>query len=154
MSTKSVLSELSVPVHEIDPDNNTYGIYIDKPTMFDEYGKQKTLTGIETAINFIFRSFYGDHRLLPRIQGLFIDVHRWKHVLDSEYNKMRINAAVNEAISAMLKDLTPIININYDPISQTMTYDITLNGEINMQVRDADDLNSAIIKINTKKFYE
>jgi hypothetical protein len=154
MSTKTVLKELPIPIHDIDPENNTYGIYIDKPAMFDEYGKQKVLTGIEAAINFIFRSFYGDHRLIPRVQGLFIDVMRWKHVLGSEYNKMRINTAVNEALSAMLKDLTPVINIEFDPITQTMNYNITLNGEINMDVRNADDLNSAIIKINTKKFYE
>lgn len=154
MSTMSILNELKMPVHEIDPDNNTYGIYIDKPALFDEYSKQKTLLGIEAAINFIFRSFYGDHRLLPRVQGLFIDVHRFKHTLDSEYNKMRINSIVNEAISAMLKDLTPTINIEYDSINQMMSYNITLQGEINLEVKNGENPNTAVLKINTKKFYD
>lgn len=149
-----IIKELEMPVTHIDPEKNPYGIYVDKPVVFDEYNRQKVITGTSAAVNFIFRSFYGDFRLLPRIQGLFIDVNRYKHTLDSEYNKMRINSKVNEAIGTMLIDLNPQINIDFNPVLQQMNYSITMENGFEIINDDASSPKNAEFKINTKKFYE
>lgn len=149
-----IIKELEMPVTHIDPDKNPYGMYVDRPLEFDEYNRQKMLLGTTAAVEFIFRSFYGDFRLLPRIQGLFIDVNRYKHALNSEYNKMRINSKVNEAIGNMLSDLNPDIVVDFDNVLQQMNYTIIMENGFQIVNENAESPKNAEFKINTKKFYE
>ena len=149
-----IIKDLEMPVTHIDPDKNPYGVFVDRPLMFDEYNRQKIFLGTNAAVEFIFRSFYGDFRLLPRIQGLFIDIARFKHSLGSEYNKMRINSRVNESIGTMLTDLNPNIVVDYDEVTQQMNYTITMENGFQVINDDADSPKNAEFKINTKKFYE
>lgn len=149
-----VIKQLEMPTTHIDVDNNPYGKYVDRPLEYDEYNRQRIVVGNEAAVNFIFRSFYGDFRLLPRIQGLFIDVVRYKHTLGSEYNKMRINTRVNESLGTVLEDLSPQIVVDFNPAEEKMTYSISMENGLEIENKDGESPMNAEIKINTKKFYE
>ena len=154
MAKEITLINLNSPVRYIDPEDNPYNIYIDYPPQFDEYRMQKILVDVQAAITFIFRSFYGDYRLLPQIQGLFVDIQRYKHILDSDLNRTKINTMVNAALSDMLKDMSPTIDIGYDPNTSKMTYSITLRSDVKISVDNAESPLYAEIKLNNKKFYD
>lgn len=148
------ITKMNIPITRIDPNDNKWGVYIDYPLQFDEYSRQKILLGIEAAIAMTFRSFYGDRRLLPRVQGLFIDIQRYKHILANEYNRMRLNTIVNQALDGILSGLNPSIQVYFDEITQTMSYDITLDKDVEISVTNAETPLVAEITINTKRFYE
>lgn len=131
-----------------------YGVFVDFPPQYDQYNRQKILTDLEAALAMIFRSFYGDYKLLPQIDGLFIDITRYKHVLDSGATIMYINQRVNDAISNVLEDMNPSIEILYDRITHMVRYVITLYGDTEVIVDNATDNLNATIEINKKKFYE
>lgn len=149
----SILNELQRPITKVY-DSDNYGIYVDFPLDYDIYNRQKILTGLKAAIPFIFNSFYGDYRLLPQVQGLYIDILRYKNILDSEVVIQKVKNRVNTALQGVLTDLNPSIDIEFDAINQKMVYQIHLEGNVTLEVENAEDLLNAEITINKKKFYE
>ena len=149
----SIIKELMLPVTEVLETDN-YGIYVDFPPMYNDYNRQMILTDINCAISMIFRSFYGSYTSLPQIEGLFIDIVRYKHILDTDLAKMNLNQIVNEALSEVLEGLIPNITTGYDPITGKMQYHITLQGKVSFEVNDAENPLIANIRLNEKKFYE
>lgn len=149
-------NEMDTPITKrvVVIDTEKYGVFLDYPPIYDEYNEQKIIKGVEAAVSMIFRSFYGDHRLLPQIEGLFIDITRYKHALDSEYTKMYLNTKVNQALSSVLSGMQPEITIDYDGRTQKMTYNIILLGELEIKVDNGENALNAEIEINKKKFYE
>ena len=67
---------------------------------------------------------------------------------------MYINQRVNDAISNVLEDMNPSIEILYDRITHMVRYVITLYGDTEVIVDNATDNLNATIEINKKKFYE
>ena len=149
----NLITRMEVPLtpHAVE---KGYGVFVDFPPQYDQYNRQKILTDLEAALAMIFRSFYGDYKLLPQIDGLFIDITRYKHVLDSDATIMYINQRVNDAISNVLEDMNPSIEILYDRITHMVRYVITLYGDTEVIVDNATDNLNATIEINKKKFYE
>lgn len=150
---KSVLNEINVPITTED-NLEKYGIYVDFPPVYDKYRRQKILVEIEAAVEFILRAFYGDYRLLPQVEGMFIDIRRYKHILNQPGTSTRLATMVENSLGAVLEDLTPSINVEYDESHEMMIYHITIYGNTELSVTDGLDLRNAEISINKKKFYE
>ncbi len=150
---KSVLKDIDVPITTKD-NLEKYGIYVDFPPVFDKYKRQRILVEIEAAVEFILRAFYGDYRLLPQVEGMFIDIRRYKHILNQPGTNTRLATMVENSLGAVLEDLTPSIDVQYDESHEMMIYNITIYGDTELTVNDGLDLSNAEISINKKKFYE
>lgn len=134
--------------------NDYYQICIDYPPAYNEYGKQLLERDLDNAISCIFRSLYGSKSTLPEIPGLFVDMERFTHILDKLENRMLINRAVNETLYRIVPEFAPEITVDYDPITQMMTYNISLKGQPMLKVEQKDSLDSAEVIYMNKKFYE
>ncbi len=151
---KSEISKLEDTTVNFTIDKNPYGMYLDFPLAFDEYGRQKAETNADACISFILRAMYGDRKLLPQIQGTMLDITRFKHQLDTDYTKDLLQTRLNESIGAVMHEMAPEIELDYDPLTQHMSYNITVNGQRKARVTKAENIFDAEIEINTKKFYE
>ena len=92
-------------------ENELYEYYIDYPPTYNEYGKQLIERDIDNALSCIFRSFYGSRTLLPEVPGLFIDIERYSHILDSLENRMELNTLVNQVVQKICGEMNPEVNV-------------------------------------------
>lgn len=127
---------------------------IDFPPEMNAYRRQSVEEGIDAAIPFLLRSFYGARTLCPTIPGLFFDLPREKHQLATEDYKMQVNAHLNELALAILKNHAPRVNVDYDATYNSMIYTVTFSGNREIVVENGDDIYKKRVYINGKKFYE
>mgnify|MGYP001243280742 CR=1 FL=1 len=135
-------------------DNEFYEFYVDYPPTYNEYGKQLVERDLDNALSCIFRSIYGSRTLLPEVPGLFIDIERYTHILDTIDNRLAVNTIVNDTIFRICGELNPEVTVEYDTISQMLTYNISMRGKFLLKVEQADSLDTAEITTMTKKFYD
>lgn len=127
---------------------------IDFPPEMNAYRKQSVEEGIDAAIPFLLRSFYGARTLCPSIPGLYFDLPREKHQLATEDYKMQVNAHLNELALAILKGHAPRVNVEYDATFSSMLYSVTFTGNREIIIENGDDIYRKRVYINGKKFYK
>lgn len=135
-------------------DNEVYEFYIDYPPGYNEYGKQLIERDLDNALSCIFRSFYGSRTLLPEVPGLFIDIERYTHILDTIANRLDVNSQVNAIVNRICGKLMPEVSVEYDSVTQKLTYNIGMQGEFLLKVEQGGDLDTAEVVTMNKKFYE
>lgn len=140
--------------YKITTDNELYEHYIDYPPAYNEYGKQLVERDMDNALSCIFRSFYGSRTLLPEVPGLFLDIERYTHVLDSLDNRIAINTDVNTVVDRICRELNPSISVSYDEATQKMSYDINMKGHFLLSVENGNTYEEATIAKMEKRFYE
>ncbi len=134
-------------------ENESYSFYVDYPPAYNEYNKQLVERDLDNAISCIFRSFYGSRTLIPEVPGIFVDIERYTHILDTLSNRLAINTLINDVIWRICGKMNPNVDVEYDRLQQKLSYSISMQGEFLLKVEQADQLESAEI-INGKKFYE
>ena len=134
-------------------ENESYSFYVDYPPAYNEYNKQLVERDLDNAISCIFRSFYGSRTLIPEVPGIFVDIERYTHILDTLSNRLTINTLINDVIWRICGKMNPNVDVEYDRLQQKLSYSISMQGEFLLKVEQADQLESAEI-INGKKFYE
>lgn len=150
MATNLDLEEKAKPTLE----NENFLFYIDYPPTYNEYNKQLVERDLDNALSCIFRSFYGARTLLPEVPGLFVDIERYTHIIDTLSNRLAINAEINAIVWRICGDLSPQVNVEYNRLTQQMTYWISMRGNFLLKVDQANNLETAEILYNGKKFYE
>lgn len=134
-------------------ENELYTHYVDYPPTYNDFNNQLVERDLDNALACIFRSFYGSRTLLPEVPNLFIDIERYTHSLDTLSNRLAINTIVNEVVWNICGEMSPQVDVEYDKVSQLLTYKISLEGEFLLKVEAGETLRTARI-INDKKFYE
>ena len=134
-------------------ENESYSFYVDYPPAYNEYNKQLVERDLDNAISCIFRSFYGSRTLIPEVPGIFVDIERYTHILDTLSNRLTINTLINDVIWRICGKMNPNVDVEYVRLQQKLSYSISMQGEFLLKVEQADQLESAEI-INGKKFYE
>lgn len=132
-------------------------LYIDFPPTYDQYRKQKVEHTISAAINVILRLFYGHTNTLPSIPNLFIDIEKYKHMLDSDGSIYHFRKICTESIKACLSKLDPTIDIEVDKVEQSINIDIILyydSIEYGFKLTNAQDRELLKIEYNKKPFYK
>lgn len=135
-------------------DNELYEFFIDYPPSYNEYGKQLIERDLDNALSCIFRSFYGSRSLLPEVPGIFVDIERYTHVLETIENRLEINATINSIINKICGELAPQISVEYDYNTQKLTYNISMRGEFLLKVEQGGTLDTATMIEMNKKFYD
>lgn len=135
-------------------ENEDYEFYIDYPPAYNEYNKQLVERDLDNAVSCIFRSFYGSRTLIPEVPGIFVDIERYTHILDTLNNRLAINTLINDVVWKICGKMNPNIEVEYDRLQQKMSYNISMQGKFLLKVEQAEQLESAELNLSGKRFYE
>lgn len=131
-----------------------YGIFYDYVPDYNIYTRQKIESGLEAAIMYTLRSIYSKRTLLPQVPGLFLDMERWRHKLDSDESLMAIKKEFESNLSGIMGQYNPAIEFDYNKATGLLKYTVTYSGHGSVQVYNGETLLKANIKINKKKFFD
>ena len=130
-----------------------YKHYIDFLPARDIYNRQKVIKLMDACLNFSLTSIYSRRELLPQLQGMFIEIERFRHSLDSIEILQFIKTEVEKNLSSLLLDYTPTIELSYDAETGILDYTINFYGEGEITVSNGSTLHTASFNINKKKFH-
>lgn len=131
-----------------------YGHYIDFVPSRDIYNNQKVIKLMDAALSFALTSMYSRRELLPQLEGMFVEVERFRHSLDSIAILQHIKSTVEENLNSIMIDYTPTLELTYDRDTGRLDYTIQFYGKGELKVTNGATLTTASFKINNKKFYD
>lgn len=135
-------------------DRNYEILYMEYTLSKDKYGKQQVLYNTDAGISFISSCLYSDRGLLPMVPGLFVDLDKKKHMIDSDANLALLTQEITEKISTYIQDLSPDVTITYDRLKQMFSISIVIQSGTKITLAAAENSNTVQLKVNNKKFNE
>lgn len=123
---------------------------------YDSFGKQKQTDTVETAIRMILRLMYTKKNTIASVPDLWIDITRFKHMLDDDNSIQALEMLCSNRISSILADLRPVVNVHVNRQTNICDISVTLMVEtelVTVKFNNVYDPALMSVEIDKKNFY-
>ena len=131
-----------------------FDMYTDYLPARDEYNKHLIEREVTSAIAYALRSIYSIYSLLPQLRGLFLDIERFRHSMDSVEVLLHIKNQVESNLNSILGEYIPSIELSYDKDDGILNYTVQFYGHGEVKIYNGATLLTAVLKYNGKRFYD
>lgn len=128
----------------------------DYPPRYNKLGEQYFSNTLETAKDKILRMLYTKINTISSVPNIWIDIERYKHMLDNEISIRVLENSVKEKITRGLAELNPYVELYVDKEKQACEIWVVLEiykKKVKMKISNAQDPRLFQIEIDRKRFY-
>lgn len=142
---------------EIEKHEKKPPVLRDFPLSYNSFNKQKIDVNIEAIVNAVLRTLYTRANVLPSLPNLYVDIERFKHMMDDSMTVAGFQRRMQHSIKDVLPpECHPIITIETDSLSKTITLNLSVevdNYQYVINMEHIEDPYMIDISFNKKKFY-